>query len=336
MNCQRYQESFAEAHDGLLAADADAALHAHLAACPACRNDWNRFCATLDTLERLPDPEPSPRLRAAFEASLAAEIAAETAANTPADSARPSPAAHRPSSGWRAAWESFNKALGHLIPSQPALQAACAVLLLCGGLMIGQRTATTPTAVSNGTDEATRRELATLREQVSSMGQLVAYSLAQQQAQPVGTRLQNVSLTRQNVSQSSATASPAALSVLINALAFDASVNVRLSALEALYEHADQSLSRQAVLAALPRERSPIVQLAMIDFVAATADRDALPVLEALVRDASTHADVAKAANRVLLAERSLAATDAEANANVGAGAAATRPTPAAARKTTL
>lgn len=300
MNCQRFQESFAEAHDGLLPPADAAALRAHLADCPACRREWDLFQQTLQTLDRLPaPPTPSTRMRAAFEASLAAEIEAETKSAAPSENTlagsrtshtSPAPKA-RPS-----LWAALNRTLAHLIPAQPAFQAACALLLLGGGIVIGHR-------ITAPADDATRQELASLRTQVSSMGQLVAYSLAQQQ-QPVGTRLQTVARTRQNALHADATVSPATLSVLVNSLAFDASTNVRLAALEALYEHADQPLARQAVLSALPRERSPLVQIAMIDFVASLGDPGAEAVLESLCRDSATTPEVRSAASRMLVAQK--------------------------------
>jgi hypothetical protein len=69
----------------------------------------------------------------------------------------------------------------------------------------------------------------------------------------------------------------------------------------ALYAHADRPLVRQGVLASLPRESSPLVQLAMIDFLTAVRDREAAPAFEALTRDAATDIAVRNAAQRALV-----------------------------------
>ena len=55
-----------------------------------------------------------------------------------------------------------------------------------------------------------------------------------------------------------------------------------------------------AVLAALPRELSPLVQVAMIDFVVATRAEDAAAALDALVRNPQVDAVVREAASRGL------------------------------------
>ena len=105
------------------------------------------------------------------------------------------------------------------------------------------------------------------------MGQLVTYSLLQQQ--PTGERVKAVlaTLDRRQTDQR-------VVSGLLNTLAFDPSVNVRLSALEALYPHANLPAVRSAVAASLPREPSPLVQVTMIDFLAASRDPAALATLE--------------------------------------------------------
>ena len=87
---------------------------------------------------------------------------------------------------------------------------------------------------------------------------------------------------------------------LINSMAFDPSVNVRLNALSALYAHADQEVVRAGVLACLPRETNPLVQVSMIDFLVATKAREASPELRRLASDAKANADVRDSARRAI------------------------------------
>jgi hypothetical protein len=54
------------------------------------------------------------------------------------------------------------------------------------------------------------------------------------------------------------------------------------------------------VLAALPREQNPLVQLELIDFVAAARARDAAPVLEKISRNEQADRTVRDAATRAL------------------------------------
>jgi hypothetical protein len=85
---------------------------------------------------------------------------------------------------------------------------------------------------------------------------------------------------------------------LLNSLALDPNINVRLSALEALYRHADASDVRSGVLAALSRETSPLMQVAMIDFLTAAKAQEAQPLFERISQKPETNDTVRAAARR--------------------------------------
>jgi anti-sigma factor RsiW len=87
---------------------------------------------------------------------------------------------------------------------------------------------------------------------------------------------------------------------LINSMAFDPSVNVRLNALTGLYAHADQEVVRAGVLACLPREANPLVQVSMIDFLVASKAREANPLLKKMAADDKVDADVRESARRAV------------------------------------
>ena len=54
------------------------------------------------------------------------------------------------------------------------------------------------------------------------------------------------------------------------------------------------------VLASLPREQNPLVQLELIDFVASAQDREARPVLEKISQNEAVDVVVRDAARRAL------------------------------------
>ena len=59
MTCAECREAFSARVDDALSADARAALEQHLAGCPECRREWQRFAATVDLLHVVP-PERAP------------------------------------------------------------------------------------------------------------------------------------------------------------------------------------------------------------------------------------------------------------------------------------
>ena len=280
MNCQRVQDNFIAYQDGSLPADESAALRAHLASCPVCQREWSalqEMTRRLDTLAEV--PEPGPRLRENFYAMLETHQRAADA---------PSPFA--------LARGRLDRFFAALLPAQPARQFAFAVALLLGGLFAGQHYLARPVVVAPADDSA-KKELAALKAQLDSMGQLVTYSLLQQQS--TTDRLQTV-LAKMDLPSPDRKV----LTDLVGALAFDPSINVRLSAVEALAQHADDSLVRAGVLSALPRERAPLVQVAMIELLANAREPNAQPVLERLSRDVELDRNVRDAARRALAALR--------------------------------
>jgi anti-sigma factor RsiW len=280
MNCQRVQENFIDYQDGSLSADEAAELRSHLASCPVCQREWSALQEITRKIDALSDlPEPSSRLREQFYAMLETH-------QREADA--PSPFA--------LARGRIDRFFAALLPAQPSLQFAFAIALLIGGVFAGQHFMARPTAVV-ATDETAKAELAALRAQVNSIGQLVTYSIQQQQS--TSERMRAVLATMDLKSPDRKV-----LTDLVGSLAFDPSINVRLSVVEALSQHADDSLVRAGVLSALPRESAPLVQVAMIELLAGARDEAAKPVFEKLSRDEALDRNVREAARRALAALR--------------------------------
>jgi len=272
MNCQSAREIFPELLDHRTAAAAHPEARAHLANCPECQREFSALSQTLAALDAMPTPTPSPRLRKNFYAMLEEEK--NSAASVQVATARE----HRTRRGMFWAW---------------ILSPIAAGALLVLGFFAGARYAPVPTAPDNSA--ALHKEIAGLREKIDTMGQLVGYSLLQQQQRPGNDRLRGVLTSAKLESPDDA-----ALNDLIGSLAFDTSTNVRLRALEALYPHAEKPVVRTAVLVSLPREQSPLVQVAMIDFLAAARDQDAAPTLEKISANETVDGSVREAARRAL------------------------------------
>jgi hypothetical protein len=274
MHCEKFQSQFLDHQDGTLPPAESSALRSHLASCPVCQREWSALQELSRKLDALPAPEPSPRLRENFYAML------ETHRR---DADAPSPFALV-----RSRVDAFFAAL---LPERPALQFAFSLALLAGGLYAGARFFASPPAPT--VSPADQSELAALRAKVENMDRLVTYSLLQQKS--TSERLQTV-LAAMDLK----TPDRKILTELVGTLAFDPSVNVRLSAMEALAQHADDRLVRAGVLSALPRESAPLVQLAMIELLATVREHDAAPVFERLSRDEAADKTVRDAARRAL------------------------------------
>jgi hypothetical protein len=279
MNCQRVQDSFLDYQDGSLPADEAAQLRTHLGSCPNCQREWAALQEITRKLDSLPAPAPSPRLREQFYAML------ETHEREASHSGNPFAFA-------RSRIDRFFEAL---LPHRPSLQFAFSLALLAGGVLVGARLlAPKPLPVSVPVaDESAKQELAALKRRIDDMDQLVVASLLQQKSTSV--RLQAVLATLDD-----ANPDRKVLTDLVGALALDPSVNVRLSALEALAPHTNEEIVRNGLLTALPRETAPLVQVGIIQLLVAAGERNAAPILDRLARDEAADKDVRDEARRAL------------------------------------
>ena len=126
-----------------------------------------------------------------------------------------------------------------------------------------------------GSSKANSQDLAALHTELSNMRQMVALSMLQQQS--ASQRLEGVTWTRRE-----GQLDPQVLAALMHTLRYDASVDVRLAALDALSRHAGQPQVKKTVVDALQEQQSPLVQVALIDQLVEWRDAEAAPRIEEL------------------------------------------------------
>ena len=115
-------------------------------------------------------------------------------------------------------------------------------------------------------------DIASLHRELASTRQLVALSMLQQQS--ASDRLQGVSWSTRID-----TADPQIKDALLHTLRFDSSVDVRLAALDALRRYTDQAPVRNIIEDSFRNQGSPLVQIALVDFMVEQRDRAALQKL---------------------------------------------------------
>jgi hypothetical protein len=260
MTCEEAKNRMTDYWSLTLGAAEEKEFSTHLASCEACRSEVSRVGALWEGLDLLPVEEPGGKVRERFYEMLGAYR--QGLASAEARAAR----------RWR---------------TQPAWQMAAAAAMLAVGLGVGYGVR----------DDKSRPEMVQLREEVANMRQLVALSLMQQQS--ASERLRGVSWSYQ-VEPSD----KEVLNALVTAVNHDPNVNVRLAAVDALRPFtgspATHVAARDAVIQALPRQTTPIVQVALIDFLAEMKERNAAPELRRLVSDPDIDSGVRKRAEWAL------------------------------------
>lgn len=253
MTCDKIRESLADYLMGELSDETLRAVRAHLADCPACRAEIEELTAVWTKLGVLPIEQPSPELRQKFYGTLEAYVAGMEGER------------ERPGLG-----RSIAEIVSRWLPRRPAHQAALAVGLLAvgigGGFWLGAARA------------SVKGEVSSLRREVGDMRQMVALSLLQQPSS--SDRIKGVSWA-ENVREP---ARPT-LEALLRTINEDPSVNVRLAAVDALYLFASRNEVREGLVDALSRQRSPLVQAALIDLLVGVREKRALEALKTLAAD---------------------------------------------------
>ena len=149
------------------------------------------------------------------------------------------------------------------------LQFAAAAAVLVLGVAIGRQTTPTPPPDP---------QLTMMREELREMRQMVTLSLLQQQS--ASERLKGVSFTSRIERPDSEI-----MAALLDTLMHDPNVNVRLATIDALRRFSSRDAVRRGVIEAVPRQTSPLVQIALIDFIVEKNGREAVDTLRRLSAD---------------------------------------------------
>src|SRR5207248_11451012 len=246
MKCEQISELLPDYLQGSLSPDQRRTVETHLEQCADCSEE----VAIWQKLSLLPVEQPGPASRARFEAVLQAYQAGRS--NQPAHNSQ-----------WRKRFSSWN--VFHWLRS-PLGAAAWSAALLAIGIFAGLRLAG---------PKPPSPDLAAMQSELANMKQLVVLSMLQQQS--ASARLEGVTWSTRDQQLD-----PQVLSALLHTLHYDASVDVRLAALDALSRHGRQPQVHKAILDSLEQQQSPLVQVALIDLLLEWRDPDAAQRLQAL------------------------------------------------------
>jgi HEAT repeat protein len=264
MRCADTTANLADYLAGTLGDEQAAGLRRHTSTCERCRGEVAAFEHTWQMLGIVSAPRPD-------TAAMRSRLDAMIAGYQEGIAAEPSP--RRPRAAAGSAW------LG------VAWRTAAIAAVLVLGVVVGRSSMVMPAS-----DD---RSILALRQEVAAMREVVTMSLLQQQS--AAERLEGVALT-------SRLERPGAeiVSALLETLMHDPNVNVRLASIDALQRFADQDIVRRGALDTLPRQTSPLVQVALIDFVLETNGLESAAILRRLSEDATLAEPVRRRAAQCL------------------------------------
>ena len=167
------------------------------------------------------------------------------------------------------------------ILQRTVLQGLAAAALVVIGIGIGRYAVPRGGSAFGGTSPTPTdsvAEIAAMRSEMHDLREMVSLSLMQQQS--ASERLKGVSWIGQIDRPSNELAA-----ALLDTLMHDPNVNVRLATVDALERFASEETVRRAAVAAMDRQTSPFVQIALIDFMVKVKDRESVATLRRLSQD---------------------------------------------------
>ncbi len=253
MQCEEVRNQFTDYLSESLAGPLRSEVQQHLIGCSSCREEAEALKGIWMKLGSIPaEPADTSAMRARFEVMLEAYQHGMD---------------HAPAANW---WANLNNFIGKWWPAEPVFQFGLTLALLAAGVVAGRQYRPL-TAVSQ--PAAPAADMAAMRTELHDMRQMVALSLMQQQS--ASDRLRGVSWSNQ-IDQPDTEV----LNALMDTLMRDPNVNVRLAAVDALKKYGERLIVRKGVVQALARQDSPMVQVALIDYVREIQDKDAVGTLK--------------------------------------------------------
>ncbi len=261
MNCSKVKIKFPDYLTGDLDSEAVEILQDHVAGSASCRRELEELTSTWTQLGVLPEEQPGPNVRKNFYTMLESykeELEKEKSFIF----------------NFRNIWEKLR-------PARPVYQLAFTIVFLVMGFTVGYFF-----SFSSGTlDSQYTAEVTHLRGQVQQMRQNLALAMLDQSSP--SQRLKGLSW-----SSTVETPDEKLLEALLETLNHDPNVNVRLSAVDALYLFSHHPMVKKGIVESLPRQTSPLVQVALIDLMVDMREKQAADALKRLIQDNKLNPEV--------------------------------------------
>ena len=267
MRCETVQAQLADFLSHALTDAESEEIRLHLDGCRACRAEAGDFADTWRMLGTIAPPAPdSTRMRARLTAIIDGFEHGMTGA---------------PARGLRDRLTAL-----FVLPSPPSvLRAVAACALVAMGVLIGHYTVPLRSESERTRPAETSAEIVAMRGELRDLREMITLSLMQQQS--ASNRLKGVSWSGQIDRPSSEV-----VAALLDTLMHDPNVNVRLATIDALERFASQDVVRRGTIQAVDRQVSPLVQIALIDFMVKVNERESIGTLRRLSEDPKVNAAV--------------------------------------------
>lgn len=310
MTCKEIQAVMVEYLDQATDAAMMEAVAAHLATCGDCRQEAEELQEMMRTMAGQEMRLPGPGLRENFQLMLQSELNMAVADKLLHEGGDARMGGDRGGSG---SGEGMGRDRGGsgggegmegddgggrgkamvIKRSFPMWNVAAAVILLLGGgvgigMLISSRKASGP-----GPNPNTPEQLITMQKEIKEMKEVLMFSLIDNES--ASQRIKAVSYTEEmsNPDQK-------VINALVSTLNHDKNINVRLAALYSLGSWADNRMVRDSLVASLPKQTEPLIQVVLINLLAEKKDSRIVAPVQDILSNKKTLPVVKEAAEKSL------------------------------------
>jgi hypothetical protein len=252
------------------------AVAAHLATCEACRQEAEELQELMRTMAGHEIRLPGPGLRENFQLMLQSELNMVVADKLLHEG--DAEGGHGQAPVIRKSFSVWN--------------VAAAVVLLVGGIGIGLWVSSRKVSSPNPNPN-TPEQLAAMQKEIKEMKEVLMFSLIDNES--ASQRIKAVSYTEEmsNPDQK-------VINALVSTLNHDKNINVRLAALYSLGSWADNQMVRDSLVASLPKQTEPLIQVMLINLLAEKKDSRIVAPVQEILSNKKTLPVVKDAAERSL------------------------------------
>ena len=272
MTCKEIQAVIVEYLDQALDAATMESVAAHLATCEECRQQAEELLELMQTMAGNDMQLPGPWPRENFQLMLQSELNMVVAD--------------------KLLHEGDEQGGGKVIEwSSPVWKVAAAVILLFGGIGIGALISSR--RVSNPNTPNTPEQLVAMQKEIKEMKEVLMFSRIDNES--ASQRIKAVSYTEEmsNPDQK-------VINALVSTLNHDKNLNVRLAALYSLGSWADNQMVRDSLVASLPKQTEPLIQVMLINLLAEKKDSRIVAPVQDILSNKKTLPVVKDAAEKSL------------------------------------
>ena len=268
MQCEEMEPLMIDYLDGQLSPAARANVEKHLGTCAACRQALEEYKTLFHAMDDEKMEKPGPALREKFDIMLQSELNIDATSKILKE-------------------ENDTRVITLKKPSL-LLRIAASIILVAGGMLIGTKITTGEKVQGAGT-----AELVSLKNEVREIKETLMFNGLNDESASERIKAVNYVEEMKNPDEK-------VMNALLATINKDKNVNVRLAALYSVAKFAGSQLVRDSLVASLPRQTEPIMQVVMINILTEKKEIKAIGPIRDILSDKKTMKPVKDVAQKGL------------------------------------